>query len=195
MSERVASLISLSDNVLAGLVKNGSNDAFNELTMRYLDVIGFIARKYSAESYEHNDFVQEGLYALLLSCKNYDEGCNTSFKSYVSVAVERRFISIIRKSNAKRKTPQSSYVQIDSIDETIEDASQSPEELVMCKEHLKSVLDKLKNLLSKTEYDVLMLYGNGLSYKQIAGMLDISEKSADNALQRARKKISTHKIP
>ena len=194
MSESVSSYVSLSDNILAGLVKNGDNDAFNELTMRYLGVISFIARKFSAESYEHNDFVQEGLYALLLSCKSYDEDSTTTFKSYMSLVVERRLISIIRRSNTKRKIPQSSLVQIDCIDETVEDVSQSPEELVMCKEHLKSVLKRLKALLSKTEYDVLMLYGNGLSYKQIAGMLDISEKSADNALQRARKKISAHNM-
>ena len=59
----------------------------------------------------------------------------------------------------------------------------------MCREHLASVLEKLKSVLSNTEYDVLMLFGNGMSYREIAQKLSISEKSADNALQRARRKI------
>ena len=34
-----------------------------------------------------------------------------------------------------------------------------------------------------------MLYGNGLSYKEIAEKLSVTEKAVDNALQRARKKV------
>ena len=126
---------------------------------------------------------------LLYSCKTFDENESASFKVYMSVIVERRFISIIRKSNAQKAVPKSVMVQMEDISETVKDTAQNPEELIMCKEHLKMVLEKLKSMLSKTEYDVLTLYGSGFSYKQIAQKLLISEKSADNALQRARRKI------
>ena len=189
MSESANSYNSLDDNTLARLSKNGNDNAFNELTMRYLNTINFIARKYSAEGYEQNDFVQEGLLALLYACRTFDENGNSGFKNYMSVVVERRFISIIRKSSTQKAVPKSAIVQLDELGDTLEDLSQSPEELIMCREHLKMVLDKLKNVLSKTEFEVVMLYGNGLSYKEIAKKLSIPEKSADNALQRARRKI------
>lgn len=189
MSESANSYNSLDDNTLARLSKNGDDNAFNELTMRYLNTINFIARKYSAEGYEQNDFVQEGLLALLYACRTFDENGNSGFKNYMSVVVERRFISIIRKSSTQKAVPKSAIVQLDELGDTLEDLSQSPEELIMCSEHLKMVLDKLKNVLSKTEFEVVMLYGNGLSYKEIAKKLSIPEKSADNALQRARRKI------
>ncbi len=189
MSESANSYNSLDDNTLARLSKNGDDNAFNELTMRYLNTINFIARKYSAEGYEQNDFVQEGLLALLYACRTFDENGNSGFKNYMSVVVERRFISIIRKSSTQKAVPKSAIVQLDELGDTLEDLSQSPEELIMCREHLKMVLDKLKNVLSKTEFEVVMLYGNGLSYKEIAKKLSIPEKSADNALQRARRKI------
>lgn len=189
MSESANSYNSLDDNTLARLSKNGDDNAFNELTMRYLNTINFIARKYSAEGYEQNDFVQEGLLALLYACRTFDENGNSGFKNYMSVVVERRFISIIRKSSTQKSVPKSAIVQLDELGDTLEDLSQSPEELIMCREHLKMVLDKLKNVLSKTEFEVVMLYGNGLSYKEIAKKLSIPEKSADNALQRARRKI------
>ena len=51
------------------------------------------------------------------------------------------------------------------------------------------MLLRLQSVLSKSEYDVLMLYGNGLSYKEIAEKLSVTEKAVDNALQRARKKV------
>ena len=180
---------SLDDNTLARLSKNGDDNAFNELAMRYLNTINFIARKYSAEGYEQNDFVQEGLLALLYACRTFDENESSGFKNYMSVVVERRFISIIRKSSTQKAVPKSALVQLDDLGDTLEDFSQTPEELLMCREHLKMVLDKLRNVLSKTEFEVVMLYGNGLGYKEIAKKLSISEKSADNALQRARRKI------
>lgn len=189
MGESTYSYNSLDNNTLARLSKDGDDNAFNELAMRYLNTINFIARKYSAEGYEQNDFVQEGLLALLYACRTFDENGSSGFKNYMSVVVERRFISIIRKSSAQKAVPKSALVQLDDLGDTLEDLSQTPEELLMCREHLKMVLDKLKNVLSKTEFEVIMLYGNGLGYKEIAKKLSISEKSADNALQRARRKI------
>ncbi|MGN0490869.1 sigma-70 family RNA polymerase sigma factor [Ruminococcus sp.] len=189
MGESANSYNSLDDNTLARLSKNGDDNAFNELAMRYLNTINFIARKYSAEGYELNDFVQEGLLALLYACRTFDENGNSGFKNYMSVVVERRFISIIRKSSTQKAVPKSALVQLEELGDTLEDFSQSPEELIMCREHLNMVFDKLKNVLSKTEFEVVMLYGNGLSYKEIAKKLSIPEKSADNALQRARRKI------
>lgn len=189
MSNHSNSYSSLSDSVLAKLFQNGDDNAFNELAMRYLSTINFIARRFSAQGYEQKDFVQEGLLGLLYSCQTFDENGTSSFKNYMSVIVERRFISIIRHQNAQKAVPDSALVQIEDISENVEDKSQSPEELVMCKEHLKSVLEKLKSMLSKTEYDVLTLYGSGFSYSRIAQKLSISEKSVDNALQRARRKI------
>ena len=189
MGESTYSYNSLDDNTLARLSKNGDDNAFNELAMRYLNTINFIARKYSAEGYEQNDFVQEGLLALLYACRTFDENGSSGFKNYMSVVVERRFISIIRKSSTQKAVPKSALVQLDDLGDTLEDLSQTPEELLMCREHLKMVLDKLRNVLSKTEFEVVMLYGNGLGYKEIAKRLSISEKSADNALQRARRKI------
>ena len=189
MGESTYSYNSLDDNTLARLSKNGDDNAFNELAMRYLNTINFIARKYSAEGYEQNDFVQEGLLALLFACRTFDENGNSGFKNYMSVVVERRFISIIRKSSTQKAVPKSALVQLDELGDTLEEFSQSPEELIMCREHLKMMLGKLKNVLSKTEFEVVMLYGNGLSYKEISKKLSIPEKSADNALQRARRKI------
>lgn len=180
----------LSDAILAKLAKNGDENAFDELVVRYLGTISFIARRFSAEGYEQKDFVQEGLLGLLFSCQTFDENAAASFKSYMSIVVEHRFISIIRKSNAMRNIPQSSLVMMDDVSESIEDTAQNPEELLLCREHLKATLKRLKSILSKNEYDVIMLYGSGLSYKEVARRLSVTEKAVDNALQRARKKIN-----
>ena len=189
MAEKKGMYTSLSDDVLAGYSKNGDDNAFNELVIRYLKLIGFIARKYSAQGYEQNDFVQEGLMALLYACKTYDAHVGSSFGRYVSLLVERRFISIFRSSQSKKAVPEAMLVHIDSLEGELTDFVCSPEEQLMDKEQLDQALKRLSALLSAREYEVLLLFASGLSYSRISSRLNISEKAVDNALQRARRKI------
>ena len=182
----------LSDDVLAEFSKNGDDNAFNELAIRYLNKIRFIARKYSAQGYEQNDFVQEGLMALLHACKTYDVHGGSSFGNFVSLIVERRFISIFRSSQSKKAVPDAMLVRIDGIGEELTDYVATPEEQLVYKEQLGQVLKRLHALLSAREYEVLMLFASGLSYSKISQQLNISEKSVDNALQRARRKVGAN---
>ena len=189
MADKKGMYTSLSDDVLAGYSKNGDDNAFNELVIRYLKLIRFIARKYSAQGYEQNDFVQEGLMALLYACKTFDAHGGSSFGHYVSLLVERRFISIFRSSQSKKAVPEAMLVHIDSLEGELTDFVCSPEEQLMDKEQLDQALKRLSALLSAREYEVLLLFASGLSYSRISSRLNISEKAVDNALQRARRKI------
>lgn len=182
----------LSDDVLAEFSKNGDDNAFNELAIRYLNKIRFIARKYSAQGYEQNDFVQEGLMALLYACKTYDAHGGSSFGNFVSLIVERRFISIFRSSQSKKAVPDAMLVRLDGVGEELTDYVATPEEQLVCKEQLAQVLKRLNALLSAREYEVLMLFASGHSYSKISHQLNISEKSVDNALQRARRKVGAN---
>ena len=194
MSDNIFSGSKLTDEQLSALVKKGNDKAFEVLAVRYLRNIIFIARKYSAQGYEQNDFVQEGLLGLLYACNTFDKNGDASFKSYVDIIVERRFISIVRKSNAQKVIPDKNLVSIDEDVNNISDGTQNPEERYLFREQLSSVLSDLKKLLSENEYKVLVLYCSGLSYKQIGIKLGISPKSADNSLQRARRKICSHNM-
>ena len=178
-----------SDDALAKLSKDGDESAFNELVMRYLGKITSIARKYSAQGYEQNDFVQEGLMGLLYAVKTFDPEGGRSFESYVSLVAERRFISIIRRQNTQKCVPMSAIVELDTLDSEVVDLSRSPEEQIMLKEQIDLAMQKLRGILSARELEVFVLYTDGLSYTSIARRLGVSEKSVDNALQRARKKI------
>ena len=178
-----------SDDALAKLSKDGDESAFNELVMRYLGKITSIARKYSAQGYEQNDFVQEGLMGLLYAVKTFDPEGGMSFKSFVSLVAERRFISIIRRQNTQKCVPMSAIVELDTLDSEVVDLSRSPEEQIMLKEQIDLAMQKLRGILSTRELEVFLLYTEGLSYNAIAERLGVSEKSVDNALQRAKKKI------
>lgn len=179
----------LSDAQLAKLIQNGDESAFNEIFKRYIRLIFSIASKYSAESFEKSDFVQEGLIGLLSACRTFDENAGASFKNYASLCVERRFISIIKKASQRKDTAQNGVVSIYDLELTA-DSSSDPEEIVLSKEFLRSSYKKFREKLSKLEYEVFLQYMSGAKYAEISENLNITEKAVDNALQRIKKKIS-----
>jgi len=63
------------------------------------------------------------------------------------------------------------------------------EELVLEKESESEIALKLSGTLSELELKVFRMYLNSHSYKAIAKILAVSEKSVDNALSRARGKL------
>ena len=197
MSDAKNSYSTLSDDVLALRTRDGDERAFNELVMRYLGRISFIARKYSARGYDHKDFVQEGLVGLFHAARSYRTDSEGSFAGYAMLVAERRFISIIRRQSALRSVPETAIVDIDSLTSEPADSSKNPEEELMLpeeelmlREQLSHVYARLRETLSKREFEVLGLYVDGLSYSSIAERLGITTKAVDNALQRVRRKVS-----
>ena len=57
------------------------------------------------------------------------------------------------------------------------------------RENYQELLNKIKNNLSSFEYEVYILYIDGLNYQQIAKILSKNPKQIDNALQRIKNKL------
>lgn len=181
-----------SDSVLAQKVKDSSDAAFEEITRRYQGLIGSIAGRYSAAGFDHADFMQEGLLALLSACKSFDQSEEkASFRNYAAVCISNRFMSVIRSTHSKSTIPENIIVPFEEI-ELSDNNSLNPETLIMEQESTKDLLENIRNSLSPLEMDVLRNYLCGMHYTEIAEKLGITPKSVDNALQRIRKKISVN---
>ena len=83
--------------------------------------------------------------------------------------------------------PDEVKVPFEEVEITDEDLN--PESQMLYQERLASLKEKAKKILSKKEYSVLMLYIEGYSYREISRVLKTGEKSVDNALLRAKKKL------
>ena len=188
MSSAKNSYSTLSDDVLAELSRAHDEQAFNELVLRYFSKISIIARKYSARGYEHRDFVQEGLLGLFCAVRTFEPDGGRSFRNYALLVAERRLISVIRRQSAQKSVPDSAIIDYDTLDADVVDTAKSPEDELMLREQIDAVKKRLREVLSKREYEVLFLYTEGLSYAQIAQRLSLSPKAVDNALQRVRRK-------
>lgn len=186
----------LSDAKLTILVNEGSADAFVELTTRYMALIRAKAAPLRSAALDADDLCQEGLLGLLRAARSYREDGKASFRTYAGVCISNQMITACR-SAAGHKNPLFNHFV--SLSEEEEDRSldfpfalsqaANPETLLIDRENLEVLKNRIEKTLSKMEQRVLFLYLGGCSYSEIAAKLTISEKAVDNAIQRVRRKL------
>jgi RNA polymerase sporulation-specific sigma factor len=67
-----------------------------------------------------------------------------------------------------------------------------PEDLIIDREEFGDIEQKMGEILSDLEWQVLMAYLDGKSYQEIADSLERHVKSIDNALQRVKRKLERY---
>lgn len=181
------------DVKLTSLAKAGDNEALTELLNRYSNLVLKKSASFkSLSGLETDDLYQEGMLGLLSAVYAYDETRNASFKTYASVLVTRKMLSALRSANSKKNIPLSEYVSIDE-ENNLLSSIPTPEESLLRNEEITRINALIETRLSKTEKKVLKLTLLGLSYGEIAEILDCTEKSVDNSLQRIRRKFRDFK--
>ena len=180
---------SLDDEKLIALCRIGDDEAYSVLIARYLFTIRKRASVYNNSGIDFEDLVQEGFIGLLNAVKCYESSFDTSFSTFAYLCIDRNILSVVRKSLAKKQIPKSALSF--TYDEQCfhENIVESPEAVLIAKENISAMKQKIAEILSDTEKNVLDLYLCGYSYSKIAEKLNLSEKSVDNAIQRMRKKL------
>ncbi len=182
------------DIELVKLAQVGDQKAMNELMERYKVVSASVVRRYFLVGGDMDDLMQEGMMGVVNAINSFNEN-KGEFKSYVYSCVKNRIITCIKTYNAIKNKPLKDYVSLsgglDDGDKTliIQDPKLGPEDLFIENESEKELNEKIKDLLSDTEYKILSLYVEGLSYGQISAKTNKNVKAVDNAIQRIRKKL------
>jgi len=163
------------------------DSVMSELITRYVGIIVIkankLARGFSVlNKQDAEDFISEGFLALLNAIRTYDED-KGAFSAYANACIDNRM------KNALGKARRTLFLSEEFDPALIREQSPGAEELVIEKESREEALKKIKRLLSEREYKVFEMYLNSFSYRQIAARLNISIKSVDNSLSRARAKL------
>lgn len=176
---------SKSDDELALLSKNNRNAAAL-IVSRFSKLIFIKSEIYANSNTDKEDLAQEGLMGLLKAVDSFDIGKGVKFSTYAEVCIVNSMKSLLYK---ERNTAAS----LENIDELSEINSvmdyETPESIYLYKEYFSELLKNINDVLSESEKKVFNLCICGLSYKKAAEKLGITEKSVDNAMQRARRKI------
>ena len=188
----------LSDEELVCKAKLGDENAENELLELYKGLVVKLARSYFILGGEMEDIVQEGMIGLYKAIKGYDKKKNASFKTFATMCIKHQIQSAIKVANAKKNSPLSNSVSLQSFSENSDDDDflpanlifqVSPDEKIINKERYKNLLEEIRKMLSEKEMKVLRLYLKGETYKEIGKILKMPYKSIDNSLSRIKTKL------
>lgn len=186
-----------SDSQLLTLIAEKNEDAENILFAKYKYIIDLLVNKYRliAKKYkiEYQDIYQISLIAYYEAIDSYNEKLS-SLPTFITLCINRKINSFLTQiSTIKNRLNLSNisleYITNDNIDYLLKNDTNNPYYIIAEKDNLNTTLQLIKNLLSKKEKEVFILFINGYSYVEIANIFDVNKKKIDNTIQRIKRKI------
>ena len=188
------------DEQVVALAQQNDAVAVEYLLGKYKNFVRSKARSYFLIGADHEDIVQEGMIGLFKAIRDYQPERLSSFRAFAELCITRQIITAIKTATRQKHVPLNSYVSLNKpiydeesdrtlMDVIVECHAQNPEELIIGREEILTLRDKVEQVLSGLEQDVLSAYLDGKSYQEIADMLGRHVKSIDNALQRVKRKL------
>lgn len=186
-------LFAKTDMELLELYHNGRQDAVSVLLARYASLINHKVANYNINSgIDRDDMKQEAYMGLFNAVRTYDCNRNTGFQTYASHCIANKLKNLFASVTTNKAKMLKSAVSFDEIEDyklLSEQKTTNPEFIFIQNENYESLLSLTQSVLSDFEREVMFLYLNGCDYRFIAAKLNSSQKSVDNALQRARRKL------
>ena len=171
-------------------------------------MLGHICEKYFLRDGERDDLMQEAMIGFVQAVHDYNPESGKQFKNFAFLCVKRELDSCVKRSNRKKHMILNEAVPINYTNGEDEELMENeallldrdksgnivtPENLMIEKESCAETSNLLADILSKLEYKVLIMRLMGYSYNEITLLLQLENKSVDNAMQRIRKKLGKKK--
>lgn len=204
-SEEMSTYDSTFDNMTDEEIVFDAQENNNVLAQEYLlhkyrNFVRAKARSYFLIGAEREDIIQEGMIGLYKAIRDFKTDKQASFRAFAELCVTRQIITAIKTATRQKHIPLNSYVSLnkpiyeEDSDRTLLDVISgvkvaNPEDMIISQEEFADIEDKMNEILSDLEWQVLMSYLDGKSYQEIAVDLNRHIKSIDNALQRVKRKL------
>ncbi len=195
--------VHMSDEKVVSLCHAGDSDAEEYLLNKYKNFVRSKARSYFLIGADHEDIVQEGMIGLYKSIRDFKPEKLSSFRAFAELCITRQIITAIKTATRQKHIPLNSYVSLNKplydeesdrtlLDVIMEGRISDPEEMIINRENLGNIHNRINEVLSSLEQEVLRAYLDGKSYQEIAETLGRHVKSIDNALQRVKRKLEKY---
>jgi len=172
----------LNDHNIKSLIANGDQIKFRQLIELTSDellwfAIGFLKNK------EISEEIVSDVYVNIWNKRTQLESI-INLKSYLFICVRNGCLSHLRKAKNEK------IVSIDSVNEFSFIPVEGPEDSLIEKEIIEQIYAAIETLPCKCKLVFTLAKINGLKYREIAEVMDITEKTVNNHLVLAVKKIT-----
>ena len=193
----------MTDEEIVQLCHQHNTNAEEFLLNKYKNFVRSKARSYFLIGADHEDIVQEGMIGLYKAIRDYKQEKLSSFRAFAELCITRQIITAIKTATRQKHIPLNSYVSLNKplydedsdrtlLDLIMEGSAGNPEDMIINQENLGNIHQKINEVLSGLEQEVLSAYLDGKSYQEIAESLGRHVKSIDNALQRVKRKLEKY---
>lgn len=192
------------DNELYYLVSENNEDAKDMFFEKYDNIIRMKCAKYKnfveSKGFEFNDLFQEGRLGLTQAINDYNDQKNVKFYTFANLCIDRQIATFLKHITRDKNKILNDSISLDSytnsvgkpiIELILDDKNIDPEESFIEMEEQEELFSKIEKTLTNTENDVLNLRLQGFTYKEIAQLLNITEKAVDGSISRIKTKLST----
>ncbi len=196
------SLKGISHSQLIEMAQSGDWEAQERLIEMYYGLVRSKARSYFLIWGERDDVIQEGLIGLLKAIRDFVPAHGASFQSFADLCITRQIITAVKSSTRLKHTLLNASVSLSkplydnenerSLDDVVASDAPTPEDALIDGEQVLCLRQAIDTILSSLERSALLLYLKGQSFREIADALSTREKSIDNALWRAKRKLRGH---
>lgn len=193
----------MTDEELVSLVHDGNTEALDFLINKFRHFVRMKARSYFLIGADKEDIIQEGMIGLYKAIRDFRSEKLSSFRAFAELCIIRQIITAIKTATRQKHIPLNSYVSLDKpiydeesdrtlMDVLTDNGVDDPQQLMINNEEFMYMEEKMGEVLSELEREVLALYLDGQTYQEISEKLERHVKSIDNALQRVKRKLERH---
>lgn len=190
----------MDEEAVVKVAQSGDSKAEEFIIQKYKNFVRAKARSYYLIGADKEDIIQEGMIGLFKAIRDYEDTKAASFRVFAELCITRQMITAIKTATRQKHIPLNSYVSLnkpvfdEESDRTLMDILSGkrvldPEELMISREEVSFIEERIQDSLSKLEIQVLDLYLQGRTYQQISDLMGKPVKSIDNALQRVKRKL------
>ncbi len=169
---------------------------------KYKYIVDILMHKYRSLALSLNidlhELEQEASFAFTDAINSYQSDKNAKLSTFISLCIDRRIKKIIKKNTSEKAKMLNNTYSLDydyneegtTLKDLISDESENdPLNSLTNKEDYEELIEKIKEALSSSEYEVFKLYSNGFDYQTIALLTNKNAKQIDNTIQRLKHKI------
>jgi RNA polymerase sporulation-specific sigma factor len=193
-----------SDELVIRRAQRGDVAASETMLKRYDNLVRSRAKAYFIPGGDLEDLLQTAKLGLWKAVVDFKPERGVGFGTYAKIVITRNLIDSVKTATRQKYTLLNESVSFStpvgmgegeegtSLEDTLMDKNaDTPEVSAIKREDVVKIDKAVKNRLSNFEWDVLIRYQTGKSYREIGMELRCNRKCVDNALVRLKKKVPT----
>jgi RNA polymerase sigma-70 factor (ECF subfamily) len=169
-----------SDEELVGRIKRGETECFETLLRRYEANVYAVAYKICKKHREAEDIAQDIFLQVFRSLDQFDN--QAKFSTWLYRLSLNKSLDYIRKQNKINEVAHEVAIQNAA-------TSATPEKLILEREERQLAQEYIASLAPKYQHVIQLFYFEEKTYQEIAKLLDISIKTVESRLYRAKKRM------